>query len=144
MEALISLLYVSRSQIAPEHEERAIADIITVAQSRNAHLNITGALVFTQEQFAQVLEGSAAAVHEVMGSIRHDHRHTNVNIVAVDQIPRRRFEDWVLAYAGPSTYVERRIKPLLPHLQEVQKRSKAVDDLLSLVEEFVRSAEAGS
>jgi hypothetical protein len=76
-----SLLYVSRSLIAPTDREAIVADIVTVSHSRNASVGVTGALISTEAAFAQILEGPAAAVDELMLRIRRDSRHTDVAVV---------------------------------------------------------------
>lgn len=133
----ISLLYVSTSLLPPSEEETALADIIAVARSRNADLDVTGALVFTRRHFAQLLEGEAAALQELMTSIRRDRRHSDLNVVGTVAIAERRFASWSMAYAGPSTYVDRHIVPLLPQLQEAGKRATATERLITLMRHFV-------
>lgn len=132
-----SLLYVSTSLLSPAEEQPALDDIIAVARSRNTDLGVTGALVFTRKHFAQNLEGDAAAVDELMASIRRDPRHNNVNIVERAEIADRRFASWSMAYAGPSSYVDRHIVPLLPQLQEAGGRSLATERLIALMHHFV-------
>lgn len=132
-----SLLYVSSSLLSAADEAREIDSIVSVARARNASLDVTGALVFARAHFAQVLEGERAAVEELMVSIRRDPRHERVNVVDVAAIPERRFAEWSMAYAGPSTYVNRHIAPLLPALQGLQIREAAVQRLVELIQKFV-------
>jgi hypothetical protein len=107
------LLYVSRKNIDPAIDELVNVEIVAVALSRNADLGVTGALVSTTDYFAQILEGPAAAIAELMDSIHHDSRHTDVTVLREAPIQRRRFADWSMAYAGPSTYVAGQIAPLI-------------------------------
>ncbi len=132
----MSLLYVSTCLIRLPDEGREVDQIVRVARARNADLAVTGALVFTRKHFAQVLEGSSDAVEELMGNIVNDRRHTNVNVVEASPIGQRRFAHWSMAYAGPSTYVQRHIVPLLPRLQDAQKRAEHVVRLISLMQQL--------
>lgn len=85
---------------------------MTVGRSRNASLDVTGALIFTRRHFAQILEGSAAAVDELMKSIKADPRHEDVDVVEVKSVTGRQFTKWNLAYSGFATYVDEHIVAL--------------------------------
>jgi hypothetical protein len=83
---MLSLLYLSRSALESGHEERELQAILAVAVQRNLRSGITGALVKTDRDFAQVLEGPEATVAQVMGSILIDPRHEDVRILARQQM----------------------------------------------------------
>ena len=102
---MIRLLYVSRSRLGAEDEQRELAAIIAVAAPRNLAARVTGALVHTGPNFAQVLEGPAEAVDAIMGDILVDPRHSAVSIVARTELLRRSFPNWgmVLVNAHPDT-----------------------------------------
>lgn len=103
-----SLLYVSQ-RLASDGD---VDDIVAVARARNAQLQVTGALITSPGRFAQILEGPRAAVDRLMDSIRRDRRHADVEILLYDDIDRRRFPDWSLAYSGASVFVDGLIKTL--------------------------------
>jgi hypothetical protein len=140
----ISLLYVSNSLLDAAEEGPELNDVVAVARARNAALGVTGALVLARSHFAQVLEGERFAVDELMLSIRRDYRHTGINVVDVADISERRFTEWSMAYAGASTYVARQIAPLLPALQEAQRRTATIQRLFTLMQEFVADRDAGT
>jgi hypothetical protein len=108
-----SYLYVSQSTLIMPDEEARVQDIVKTARSRNATLGVTGALMFTETHFAQVLEGPPAAIDALMASIRRDSRHMHVRTIGDEYIPERRFADWTMAYCGPLMLVEDHILPLL-------------------------------
>ena len=135
MTAVTSLLYVSKSVLRMPDEKHELSNIVKVARARNAKLEVTGALVFTGERFAQVLEGSAGAVDELMTSICRDRRHTEVNVVQVIELDARQFPDWSMAYSGPSTYVDRHISPLFTTFADSQSGSARA--LVRLMEALV-------
>jgi hypothetical protein len=132
-----SLLYVSRSLLRQPDEAREIDNILAVARTRNANLNLTGALAFTETHFAQVLEGSRSAIDELMESIRRDRRHTDIQVTRVETLPERRFPDWRMAYSGPSIFVTNRIKPLLEESLHPSGKVIKSDLLILLLHEFV-------
>jgi hypothetical protein len=132
-----SLLYVSRSLLRQPDQAREIDNILAVARTRNANLNLTGALAFTETHFAQVLEGSRSAIDELMESIRRDRRHTDIQVTRVETLPERRFPDWRMAYSGPSIFVTNRIKPLLEESLHPSGKVIKSDLLILLLHEFV-------
>ena len=94
-------------------EEREIARIVEVSRERNAEREVTGALIYTRARFAQILEGPAEAVDEIMDKISRDDRHRQVTVVDVRRTPQRRFADWSLCYSGASHYIDKHIRPVL-------------------------------
>ncbi len=133
--SLYSLLYVSRSLVTGQTGETAVADIVGIARQRNAELGVRGALLFTGARFAQVLEGSRAAVEELMTSIDRDPRHTDIVIIQAGDIPRPRFAKWALAYSGPSIFVSLTVARALDEIATHGCQAKGVG-LLKMLEEF--------
>ena len=104
---VFSVLYISRPLIQSPEADLAVAEIVRVARERNGSLGVTGALLFTGERFAQVLEGTRAAVKDLMVSINGDARHTDVVVIREEQVSAARFARWTLAYSGPAAFVDR-------------------------------------
>jgi hypothetical protein len=129
-----SLLYVSRAALSVERSAVEIENIAEVSRARNARLGVTGGLICTADYFAQLIEGSASAVDELMERIDRDPRHTDVTVVRFDAIYRRRMDHWTMAYSGTSSYVAARIAPLLG--SEIEGDPHKIDRLMSLIVEF--------
>nr|WP_295370621.1 BLUF domain-containing protein [uncultured Sphingosinicella sp.] len=110
---ITSLLYVSRSTLVLPEQGKELDAIVEVGRSRNESLNVTGALIFTRRHFAQILEGSAAAVDELMTSISADSRHSDVDVIDVREVRGGQFVRWSLAYSGFATYVDEHIVALI-------------------------------
>jgi len=129
---LVSLLYVSRSALLPEAAPEAVKAIVATSRGRNPDACLTGALLFTGEHFAQVLEGSPAAVDDLMARVAKDPRHTEIIIIARKWITVRRFGDWSMAYSGPSQFVSRHVTRLLedPRSPGQGRSAKWLKDLL--------------
>ena len=113
-------------------ETRHLDDIVECANSRNARLGVTGALVFTGAHFAQYLEGPQDTLDELLVSIQKDERHQDIRLYEILPVNERRFEGWSLAYAGPSLYVASQIDALLEGRHAPTHASK----LLRLMEGF--------
>ncbi|HXA38864.1 MAG TPA: BLUF domain-containing protein [Phenylobacterium sp.] len=110
---LKSVFYVSAKAAPWPHDGPDVEAITRVARARNAALDLTGALISSDEHFAQVLEGPAAAVDAVMASIFRDPRHWRVTVLEEAARGERRFPQWSLAYAGHTPLVALRIAPRL-------------------------------
>lgn len=123
-------LYVSRCQLPTMWSETAIADIVAVSRHRNASLGATGALLFTGTRFAQIIEGPAATVAALQASIERDARHADVRTVLGGPHEARLFDDWSLAYAGPSLFVASQVEAAL------DDAPRSADRLLQILREF--------
>ncbi len=99
---LYSLSYFSRNTIAEAGGDLAteIDRILAVARVNNRRLGVTGALLFSDGCFAQVLEGPLAAVEQVFESIQCDPRHRDVNVLSFEPVEGRAFANWSMAFAG--------------------------------------------
>ncbi|MGU3468139.1 BLUF domain-containing protein [Methylobacterium sp. C33D] len=126
-----SLLYVSRRLATPAD----VRDIVEASRPRNGRLQVTGALVASRSRFAQILEGPRPGVDALMDSIRRDGRHAGVEVLLYDDIARRRFPDWTLAYSGASVYVDGLIRAVTeraqarPHPADVHRLVRGIEDL---------------
>jgi hypothetical protein len=108
-----SLLYVSDSGLTFPDARAEVHRLIQSSQTRNATLGVTGTLVATERHFAQILEGSRAAIDYLMERINADPRHSNVRVLQYENLAARRFPHWTMAYSGPATYVASLAEPLL-------------------------------
>ena len=93
---LQTLLYVSDA--APNLLPGTVAAITQRARERNRIDGISGLLVFDGLRFGQLVEGPASRMGELLERLMHDPRHSNVQILAREALPARRFADWQLGY----------------------------------------------
>lgn len=141
-----ALFYVSRSTLHIPQESGRVQDIVAEARSRNAKLDVTGALMFTETHFAQFLEGPRDALDELMSSILADPRHCEVEVILNRPAKTRRFNGWSMAYTGPSTFVKRRIGPLVEQATGTSAagRQQEASNIIRLMSAFVGDAEAAA
>jgi hypothetical protein len=101
-ESLISLAYFSRNSLegSPQQLQDAIADILVSARRNNSRRGVTGALIFSDGCFAQVLEGAQEDVEEVFEKIQCDIRHCEVTIMHAHPVEARSFGEWSMAFGG--------------------------------------------
>lgn len=130
---MLSLLYTSRSCLMQADAAAQLRAILDAAVPRNQSRDITGALVFTGGDFAQILEGPEEGVAEVMASILIDPRHEDVAIVRREEIAQRSFPNWGMALIGfdPATAA---------HIREIRGASteEALNEAVEAVTRWMR------
>ena len=72
--------------------------ILTDARTGNETRNVTGALVYVDGVFFQIIEGDKDVVHKLMASIASDSRHHSVKIFYDAEVDVRAFASWSMAY----------------------------------------------
>jgi len=77
-----------------------LEDILEHARIWNAAKGITGALVYADGAFLQILEGDRAEVQELMIKILGDLRHETVTVLRECEIPCAVFGSWQMAYVS--------------------------------------------
>ena len=99
---LLRIVYFSRNRIAlPNHEMIWEIDrILDVSQANNERCGVTGALIFNDGVFGQVLEGPRDAVEETFERIQLDDRHHDVTLLNISPIAARSFADWSMGFVG--------------------------------------------
>lgn len=98
---LQTLAYFSRNVSGQTGEMPVALDHILEASRRNnAEQGITGALLYTDGWFAQVIEGPGSAVETVFEWIVLDDRHTDIRVLYLKAIEERSFASWSMAFAG--------------------------------------------
>ena len=89
------LVYLSRATM---HVDRAeLVDILRVSQSNNRHAGVTGALLFCDGFFLQILEGEPAALDVTLARIARDVRHVDLQVIERRDGVERMFGEWEMA-----------------------------------------------
>ncbi len=132
-----SLLYISDSLLPDETADREVQNIVDTSIASNKSFGLTGALIFTGVNFCQFLEGPEDALRRLMESIHRDTRHKNMRVVYEEARSERRFENWLLAYQGRSSYVARHLTDFTGALVKAEQ-SKSVKLIITLMEEFAK------
>lgn len=90
--AVVQLKYLSVTSASTHISD--LIKIIEVAIPVNAKNQISGILFFDQGYFGQIIEGPKAAVDETWNRIKDDKRHTNVELLGIQDIQQRQFPKW--------------------------------------------------
>lgn len=106
---LFRLVYYSRNAIKGLGRPMAaeMKGIMGVSNMNNPPAGITGALVFNDHYFAQILEGDRKSVTKTFCRLVGDDRHSDIVILDAQPVDNRLFDGWAMAYAGHSTEVDR-------------------------------------
>jgi len=101
---LFRLVYCSRPVVRGDSPDfgRQIENILASARRNNAHVGVTGALIFNSGVFVQVLEGPHVVIADLFDRIRRDERHYDVTMLSLEPIAVRRFPNWSMGYLGAS------------------------------------------
>ena len=72
--------------------------LLKAARTKNKRLDVTGLLVYADDTFFQVLEGSERVIKKLYAQILIDRRHFNVTKLAGYTFNERRYQDWTMKY----------------------------------------------
>jgi hypothetical protein len=93
---LIQLVYLSTSRHLLTDDE--LAEILLVSQRNNEKVDITGALIYHDGNFIQLLEGPEEAVLTLYDKIKADRRHGGVLTLVQSPIEKREFASWSMMF----------------------------------------------
>lgn len=98
------LVYYSRNRIpgSPAEVAAEVDAILASAQRHNSLRRVTGALIFNAGIFAQVLEGTRHDIESTFERIQRDVRHSDVEVLAFEEVQTRQFPSWSMAFVGRS------------------------------------------
>ena len=93
------LVYCSRNRINGPREafQSDLDQILSASRANNARCGVTGAMLYNERGFAQVLEGGLREVQETFERIQCDARHDEVVVLEAAPAPARLFGAWDMA-----------------------------------------------
>ena len=107
---LVRMIYASAA-LEPTNKPM-LQSIMKSARRNNERHDLTGMLVFDHQFFLQVLEGERAAVSRLLTRLMADPRHKDLVLLGLDEIDRRSFADWAMAFV-PADKISKKL--LLRH-----------------------------
>jgi hypothetical protein len=127
----VRALYVSRA-VGPQ-TSTVTASILATAQAHNREHGIGGVLCQGRGLYLQVLEGERSAVHRLYSRIVADRRHSDVEMLHLEEITDRRFAGWSMALvdlADDAPMVQLKHPEFDPYSASGAFVMKLVDELL--------------
>ncbi|MFQ5625435.1 MAG: BLUF domain-containing protein [Methyloligellaceae bacterium] len=137
---LFRLIYYSKNAtLDPDdpHVRAELKAILNAAKRNNMANGITGALLFNQNYFAQVLEGDRKAVTQTFCRIAKDPRHSDHVILDARAIKRRRFADWSMCFVGQP--MEQEVHRRYCCSNEFKPMKMTADSLLGFMAELIEA-----
>jgi hypothetical protein len=77
-----------------------LQELLEHARRSNAAKGITGALIYAEGTFLQILEGDKELLQDLMARIRRDLRHESVVVLRESEVPTAIFGSWKMAYVS--------------------------------------------
>ena len=102
MADLHALVYVSAATRLLSADE--LRHLLERARERNAKEKVTGVLLYSNGNFMQYLEGSAAGLKKVYDVIKADAQHAGIIELLREPIQSREFSDWSMAFRDIRAY----------------------------------------
>src|SRR3954447_26444578 len=97
---IFRLLYRSQSLIPDAQRRTGLGEIFATARRNNKRLDVTGALMISDDSFVQVLEGDEATVRGLFATIAEDGRHQHVTLLNAHPVEDRTFGRWAMAHVS--------------------------------------------
>ena len=95
------IIYSSESSTPMQADD--LEYLLSHARRNNAENGITGALVYADGVFLQILEGDRASVDTLMAKIVQDVRHETITVFREGDIPSAVFSGWEMAYVSATS-----------------------------------------
>ncbi len=135
---LYRLVYCSRNRLQGGELDvtREIQHILATARANNAKIGISGALMYNDGNFAQILEGPLASIEHIFEKIQRDPRHSEITVVQSGRASERLFPAWSMAFAGTSG-TDRIPAATAAFRAAFENVDHAGDQLLSVLQELV-------
>lgn len=101
----LQVVYLSRA--AGSLSDDDLRQILTTSRRNNARLGVTGALLYSADQFLQVLEGPMSVVEDLLHRIEADPRHRDLSILTRGPVSQRAFPNWSMGLVTDSDRTRR-------------------------------------
>ena len=93
---LVSKTYLSKAiDVFSEHD---LHQLLIHCRRKNAAASVTGALLYHNGYFMQLIEGQLDAINAIYDRIQADPRHEVLSVLFEDEISARFFPDWTMGY----------------------------------------------
>src|SRR6478735_6964153 len=89
--AVFALVYRRRSHVGAAARKHELGELFSGARSSNKKLGVTGALLITDDEVVQTLEGAEPVVRELYAKISKDKRHEHLELLDSGEVSERVF-----------------------------------------------------
>jgi hypothetical protein len=88
------------SEAATPMQTDDLQELLEHSRRSNGAKGITGALIYAEGMFLQILEGDKVRLQGLMTKIRRDLRHESVFVLREGEVPAAIFGSWKMAYVS--------------------------------------------
>jgi Sensors of blue-light using FAD len=126
------IIYSSKAATPMQTDD--LQELLDSARANNAAKGITGALIYAEGIFLQILEGDKVLLQELMAKIRRDLRHESVFVVRESEVAKAIFGSWKMAYVSATP-------KQVAKWAGVAAANEATESLIEISEEENRTAQ---
>ena len=116
---LVSKTYLSQSKL--DWTDEAIDQLLERSKQNNATKRITGAMIYANGYFMQLIEGPQIAVDKLYSAIEADPRHEVLSLLHSQEIKDRHFSDWAMEYRDSDDLGERALMTIHAAKQDSER-----------------------
>jgi hypothetical protein len=91
-DSIRQVIYISKATRAMSDAQ--LHAIASKARVKNEREGITGALLFVENSFIQVIEGKDASIESLLAALRADNRHRDIKVLMDRKVRSRDFQNW--------------------------------------------------
>lgn len=124
---IYKLIYVSTARDEMNAED--LISLLELSRKKNRARKITGLLIYHQEKFFQLLEGSKAEIDHLFGRIKKDPRHDQVVPLIREVADSRDFPDWSMGFKRLNQLGDAQLVEGFNQILEVTQAEKKVTDV---------------
>lgn len=90
------IMYISTATVTVN--EATLKEMLVIYRRNNLRNGITGLLLYSGDQYVQLIEGEEEAVHQLFSKIENDPLHKNLLKLADGPIQQRLFHEWSMGF----------------------------------------------
>ena len=120
--------------------EKLILEILEPSHINNSKKNITGCLLYHNNVFLQLLEGNKNDLSELFETIKKDKRHSDITLIIEENIDKRMFSDWSMAFhkiGASKTSVEKFKNSIGFFSKNIPQKTEALDLFWRMAKQIV-------
>ena len=125
MTTIRQVIYISKA--AYEFSASELHELAAVAARKNQLQGITGALLFIDNCFIQVIEGEEHPMSDLLAKLEADARHHDIRIISDQLEESRHFADWSMGLISTPEEERPKVTRELRSVSKITNGEKAFD-----------------
>jgi len=135
MSALRQVVYIS--QATRDFTEADLDELVKVSDNNNRKYGITGAMLYLENAFIQVIEGEDSDIAQLLKNLYADTRHRDIRIVSDSVVPARNFQNWSMGIIRPPQEERNRVQEEFRLASEIDVRAEEKSTAMPLSQTFM-------